>query len=74
MTRQWLRFALGREDAADDDNARKALATSFRDGGGKVATCSPPSPAPTPSATSWSASNRAIARYSVTPWRRRNST
>jgi hypothetical protein len=36
VTRQWLRFALGREDAADDDNARKALATSFRDGGGKV--------------------------------------
>jgi hypothetical protein len=36
VTRQWMRFALGREDAADDDNARKALATSFRDGGGKV--------------------------------------
>ena len=36
VTRQWMRFALGRDDAAEDDNARKALATSFRDGGGKV--------------------------------------
>jgi hypothetical protein len=36
VARQWMRFALGREDAADDDRARQALATSFRDGGGKV--------------------------------------
>jgi hypothetical protein len=36
VTRQWMRFALGREDAADDDRARQALAASFRDGGGKV--------------------------------------
>jgi hypothetical protein len=36
VTRQWMRFALGREDATDDDRARQTLAASFRDGGGKV--------------------------------------
>ena len=36
VTKQWMRFALGREDAGDDDQPRDALATGFRDRGGKV--------------------------------------
>ena len=36
LTRQWMRFALGREDATEDTSSREALAASFRDGGGKV--------------------------------------
>jgi hypothetical protein len=36
VTRQWMRFALGRDDAGDDEAARQALAAGFRDGGGKV--------------------------------------
>jgi hypothetical protein len=36
LTRQWMRFALGREDAMEDTASRTAVSTAFRDGGGKV--------------------------------------
>jgi hypothetical protein len=36
LTRQWMRFALGREDASEDDSSRDALQGAFRDSGGKV--------------------------------------
>jgi hypothetical protein len=36
VARQWMRYALGRNDAADDDPARKAVSQAFRSAGGKL--------------------------------------
>jgi hypothetical protein len=37
VARQWMRFALGREDAAEDGASLTAATKAFKDGGGKIA-------------------------------------